>query len=57
VVLLTNRRSPHYMKSCFEDRCYGDDSYTTIDRRFEINGNSREDVRDAAPWVKRSAMP
>ena len=52
-----DRNSPHYMKSSIETKLYGDDSYTTYERNFRIDGKSREEVRSAAPWVQKSVMP
>jgi hypothetical protein len=51
------KNSPDYMKSSFERKLYGDENYTTFERNFEINGKDKEEIRAAAPWVKRSVMP
>jgi len=52
-----DKGSPHYMKSSIERKLYGDDNYTTYERNFRIDGNNREEVRAAAPWVKKTVMP
>lgn len=52
-----NKNSPNYMKSSYERKLYGDENYTTFERNFEINGSDKEEVRAAAPWVKKSVMP
>ena len=52
-----NKNSPNYMKSSYERKLYGDENYTTFERNFEINGSGKEEVRVAAPWVKKSVMP
>ena len=52
-----NKNSPNYMKSSYERKLYGDENYTTFERNFEISGKDKEEVRVAAPWVKKSVMP
>lgn len=52
-----NKNSPSYMKSSFESKLYGNENYTTFEREFKIDGNDREEVRGAAPWVKKDVMP
>ena len=45
------------MKSSYEEGFYGNDNYTTFEREFKINGNDKEEVRAAAPWVEKDVMP
>ena len=52
-----SKNSPHYMKSSFEQRFYGNDNYTTFEREFKIEGRDKEEVRAAAPWVEKDVMP
>jgi len=52
-----NKNSPNYLKSSYESKFYGNDNYTTLERNFEISGKDKEEVRVAAPWVKKSVMP
>jgi hypothetical protein len=52
-----NKNSPSYMKSSYERKLYGNENYTTFEREFRIEGKDREEVRAAAPWVKKDVMP
>ena len=52
-----DKSSPNYMKSSYERKLYGNDNHTTFEREFKIDGRDREEVRAAAPWVKKDVMP
>ena len=52
-----DKNSSHYMKSSYESSFYGNDSYTTLERNFDISGKNRDEVRAATPGVMRSVMP
>lgn len=52
-----NKNSPCYMKSSYERSLYGNENYTTFEREFKIDGKDKEEVRAAAPWVKKDVMP
>jgi hypothetical protein len=52
-----NRKSQDYLKSSYDDRCYGDDSYTTVKRDFAVDGKSKDYVRDVAHHIKMTVMP
>jgi hypothetical protein len=51
-----DRKSAHYVRSSYERGLYGNDEYTTMERRFSMDGNSVEDIRPSYAWVKSSVM-
>ncbi len=52
-----NKRSPYYVKSEFEKRAYGNEKYTTFERKLKVVGNNRKWVEAAGKEVKSSVMP
>ncbi|MEM7816918.1 MAG: hypothetical protein QXZ20_03325 [Candidatus Aenigmatarchaeota archaeon] len=52
-----NKNSPHYMKSSYEVKCYGNDKYTTLERKLDVTGNDRDRVRSASSSIKSAVMP
>lgn len=52
-----DKKSPNYVKSSYDEKLYGDDSYTTFERNLSIDGNNSEKVSSVTPHIKSSVMP
>jgi hypothetical protein len=53
---MIDKKSSHYLKSSYERSLYGDEEYTTMERRFSMKGNDSDDVKSSYSWVKSSVM-
>ena len=54
---MVNKSSPHYLKSTYEDRFYGNDNSTTYERKLVVEGNDKDYVKTTAGDIQRRVMP
>jgi len=54
---MVDKRSPYYLKSEYEQKFYGNDNYTTVERELKVEGNNRDAVETTSVWVKGKVMP
>jgi len=54
---MVEKRSPYYVKSESEQKIYGNENYTTVEREVKVEGNDKDAVKWTAINVKGKVMP
>jgi len=54
---MVNKKSPYYVRSEFTRRVYGNDNYTTLERKLKVTGMDRSRVKSEAEMTKSRVMP
>jgi hypothetical protein len=54
---MVDKKSPYYVRSEYEWGFYGNENYTTFERKLKVVGKDRDTVKDVARGVKAEVMP